>query len=285
VTVDPEERRLTPQLLVDLVLDPRDPGYEAAARRRGPAHRARWSERPAVAAGFLVVGFLLAVAWVHTHRGAPAAANLHDRLVERAHLAQAEAARLATTEARLSVELNRVRAAALPGSPALVRELQRSQLLAGVIPAFGPGAEVRLSEPTVSVKPTGVAGRGGPAPPVEGHILLDRDVRSVVNQLWSDGAEAISVNAIRLTPASAVRFAGDAVLVDFQPIQSPYVIDAIGDPDTLVTRFAASDVASRYQTLAGAKGIGFSFDEKAHMSLPAGAAADLRFARVPTAPR
>ena len=56
-------------------------------------------------------------------------------------------------------------------------------------------------------------------------------MRSVVNELWSDGAEAIAVNGIRLTPTSAIRFAGDAVLVDFQPITSPYRIDAIGDAD------------------------------------------------------
>ena len=87
-------------------------------------------------------------------------------------------------------------------------------------------------------------------------------MRSVVNELWRDGAEAIAVNGMRLTPTSAIRFAGDAVLVDFQPIASPYTIEAIGDGRRLATAFAASAVASRYQTLAGVDGIGFAFDRE-----------------------
>jgi uncharacterized protein YlxW (UPF0749 family) len=100
----------------------------------------------------------------------------------------------------------------------------------------------------------------------------------VVNELWHDGAEAVSVNDIRLTPNSAIRFAGDAVLVDFQPIDSPYVVRAIGNSDALAVAFADSDVASRYQTLRGAKGIGFSFDGSDRLELPASAAPALRYA-------
>ena len=107
-------------------------------------------------------------------------------------------------------------------------------------------------------------------------------MRSVVNELWADGAEAIAVNGIRLTPTSAIRFAGDAVLVDFQPIASPYVIDAIGDADLLITGFAASNVASRYQTLASARGIGFTFTVQHQLNLPAGSEPSPRYAHVVT---
>jgi uncharacterized protein YlxW (UPF0749 family) len=106
----------------------------------------------------------------------------------------------------------------------------------------------------------------------------------VVNELWHDGAEAISVNDIRLTPTSAVRFAGDAVLVDFQPISSPYVIRAIGDSDRLAVAFADSGAASRYQTLSSAKGIGFQFDGSTDLQLPASAGLNLRYAQPGTGP-
>ena len=43
----------------------------------------------------------------------------------------------------------------------------------------------------------------------------------MVNELWADGAQAMSVNDVRLTPTSAIRFAGQAVLVDFQPLLPP----------------------------------------------------------------
>ena len=108
-------------------------------------------------------------------------------------------------------------------------------------------------------------------------------MRSVVNELWADGAEAISVNDVRLTPTSAIRFAGEAVLVDFAPITSPFTIRAIGNADDLATGFASSAVASRYQTLASADGIGFEFTEHKKLTLPASPAVAPRYARpVPT---
>ena len=107
-------------------------------------------------------------------------------------------------------------------------------------------------------------------------------MRSVVNELWHDGAEAIAVNDIRLTPTSAIRFAGEAVLVDFLPITSPYTVRAVGNAGDLVTAFAQSDVASRYHTLVSADGIGFSFDEKKKLTLPAGTSVTPRFAQSPS---
>ena len=274
--------RATTQQLVDLVLDPRDRGYEAAAARRGGVPARRWWDRPAVAAGCLVIGFLLAVAWVRTHRSAPAAADVHDRLVQQVRAAQEADTRLAGTASALESRLERLRAAALPGASALVTGLTRSQILAGVLAVHGPGLEVRLAEPAAATTAaTAAPGAAARTPVSGGHILIDRDVRSVVNQLWSDGAEAVAVNGIRLTPTSAIRFAGDAVLVDFQAIASPYVIDAIGSPTGLDTGFAASGVASRYQTLASAEGIGFSFAEQDSLSLPGSPAVSLRYAHVP----
>jgi uncharacterized protein YlxW (UPF0749 family) len=274
-----EPRRVTTQQLVDLVLDPRDPGYEAAARRHGGTPPKHWYDEPLVVAGALVVGFLLAVAWVHTHRGAPEAAVVHDKLVSQVRAAETTGNDLVRTEAALTNELNRLRAAALPENSTLVRTIQRNQILAGVTAVQGPGLEVTLADPTVSSEPSDGAGRASRGPLTTAHILVDRDVRSVVNQLWSDGAEAIAVNGLRLTPTSAIRFAGDAVLVDYEPIASPYVIDSIGNGDALITGFAASDVASRYQTLASARGIRFTFIEKTQLSMNGTPATELRYAR------
>jgi uncharacterized protein YlxW (UPF0749 family) len=268
------------QQLIDFVLDPRDPGYEAAAARKGGKPVRHWYDQPAVAVGCLIIGFLLAAAWVHTHRSAPEAAKVHDSLVKRVRSAEQNSTRLAADEAKLNAQLAQLQRAALPESSSLLRDLNRSQLIAGEIGASGPGLEVRLAEPAPTAQPTDVPGHGERTPVSGGHILIDRDVRSVVNQLWADGAEAISVNGVRLTPTSAIRFAGDAVLVDFQPISSPYVIDAIGDSDLLATGFAASDVASRYQTLASAKGIGFSFSAKDKLSLSASPGTAPRYAHV-----
>lgn len=275
-----QRNRITTQQLVDLVLDPRDPGYEAAAARRGgrsPRHR---YDDPLVAVGALVVGFVLAIAWVHTHRGAPEAAAVHDKLVAQVRAAEGVVTDLSRTEAALTNQVDRIRNAALANSGTLVRTLDRDQVLAGITAVHGPGVEVTLAEPTVTAQPSDAAAQPSRGPTTTAHILMDRDVRSVANQLWSDGAEAIAVNGIRLTPTSAIRFAGDAVLVDFQPISSPYKIDAIGNSDQLITGFASSAVADRYQTLASVRGIGFTFTQIDSLSLPGSPGTGLRYARV-----
>lgn len=274
-----DERRLvSARLLAELVDHPLDPGYAAAARRRNGDQRRRRYDQPAVALGCLLVGFVVVLAWIHTNRGAPDAAKVHDSLVTRVRNAQDGADRLAGRVGSLEQHLARTRARALPAAD--VRTLAADQLAAGQIAVHGPGLTVTLREPPAPT-PAPSAGRGGSTPIDATNILTDRDVRSVVNELWHDGAEAIAVNGVRLTPTSAIRFAGQAVLVDLEPITSPYTIDAIGDPDRLSTNFAQSQAASRYQTLAGVDGIGFSFTDSERLELPASAPFTPRYATSP----
>src|SRR5206468_7414740 len=76
----PDDRALaSARLLIDLVTNTLDPGYAEAAARRTPDAPPRRYDRAAVAAGCLLVGFLLVVAYIHTHRSAPEAAKVHDR--------------------------------------------------------------------------------------------------------------------------------------------------------------------------------------------------------------
>jgi uncharacterized protein YlxW (UPF0749 family) len=274
----PDERSLvSARLLIDLVTNTLDPGYAAASRRRGPDAPRRRYERPAVAVGCLLIGFLLVVAYVHTNRGAPEAAKVHDSLVDRVRTAQRNGDALDRRVRGLEQQLEHVQAAALPHSDAIAGKLAQDELVAGQRAAAGPGMTVTLREP--KKKPSGpTSGRGGTTSIGATNILTDRDVRSVVNELWHDGAEAIAVNGVRLTPTSAIRFAGQAVLVDFQPITPPYRIEAIGNADDLSTTFAQSTVASRYQTLVGVDHIGFTFSESSRLKLPAAASVTLRYA-------
>jgi uncharacterized protein YlxW (UPF0749 family) len=272
------DRRLaSARPLTDLLDHILDDGYRAEANRRGPDRSRPWYERPLAAFGCLLVGFLLVVGYVHTNRAAPEAAKVHDSLVGRVRAAGDRTDELQRRVADLEREVARRRAQALPASGALAEQLHRAELAAGQLAVTGPGLTVTLrtpEQPSASASP----GRGGTIPIAATNILTDRDVRSVVNELWNDGAEAISVNDIRLSPTSAIRFAGEAVLVDFVPITSPYRIRAIGDADTLSATFAQSSVASRYQTLVSVSHIGFSFTESDKLSLPAAVPVTPRYA-------
>ena len=271
------------QFLQELLENSLDPGYEAAARRKAAAgtdasaaRRRRPWEQAAVALGCLLAGFVLVVAYVHTHRGAPAAQRVHDQLVQKVQAGERANDALGSRVERAQRHLAEAQRQALP-SGALGQQLSRVQLAAGLVAVHGPGLSVTLRQPTAA-SATDAVGRGGSTPLAATNILTDRDIRSVVNELWRDGAEAVAVNGIRLTPTSAIRFAGEAVLVDFVPISSPYTIDAVGNADRLSTRFAQSAVASRYQTLVSADGIGSTFADEDELALPAGAQVDPRYA-------
>ena len=269
------------RLLVDLVNDHLDPGYAAAAARRPPDATQRWYDNAAVIIGCALVGFVLVVAYITTHRGAPEAAKVHDSLVDRVRAAQNTVDDLGNRVNDLQGQLDRAQAQVLSPSGDLAKSLDLARLQAGLTAVTGPGVVVTLREPSGPTA-TPTPGRGGTTGIGSTNILTDRDVRSVVNELWHDGAEAISVNDVRLTPTSAIRFAGEAVLVDFEPITSPYHITAIGNADQLATNFAQSAVASRYQTLTGVEGIGFSFTDSSDLTLPASQPVRVRYATVPT---
>ncbi|MBK6887389.1 MAG: DUF881 domain-containing protein [Tetrasphaera sp.] len=98
--------------------------------------------------------------------------------------------------------------------------------------------------------------------------MLSRDVVFVVNALWAAGAEAIAVDGQRLSSRTAIRFAGDAILVNFRPLVPPYRIQAIGDPDTLPAAFAEGAGAA-YVNLGDNFGVVTKVDTSDDLVLPA----------------
>ncbi|WP_083419628.1 DUF881 domain-containing protein, partial [Pseudofrankia sp. BMG5.36] len=124
-------------------------------------------------------------------------------------------------------------------------------------PASGPGLRVELVDATPGQPASAPPGQPGAASPGERGTgqLADHDLADLVNALWSGGARAITVGGVRLSPTSAIRTAGEAILVGFQPVASPYRIDAIGDPARLLAALFGSAAGRRLADdhLAGAR--------------------------------
>lgn len=99
-------------------------------------------------------------------------------------------------------------------------------------------------------------------------VVLDRDLQAVVNGLWESGASAVSINGIRLTSRTAIRGAGEAILVGYRPLAPPYRIDAVGaDPGA----FADSEGGRLLSLLASDYGIGVDITDGERV-IPAAAA-------------
>ncbi|MFF2922326.1 DUF881 domain-containing protein [Streptomyces celluloflavus] len=111
-------------------------------------------------------------------------------------------------------------------------------LLAGSTQVTGPG--VKLVVDDAKEAGSGSGGPRGSSSFSDTGRVRDRDMQRIVNGLWASGAEAISVNGQRLTSLSAIRAAGDAILVDNKPLVPPYTVLAVGDGQRLSTAFQDS---------------------------------------------
>jgi uncharacterized protein YlxW (UPF0749 family) len=114
--------------------------------------------------------------------------------------------------------------------------------------------------------------------------VLDRDLQVVVNGLWAAGAEGITINGQRLTALSAIRSAGEAILVDYRPLSPPYVIQAVGDPEDLQSGFASDLAGSYLKALRDNYNVGATIVSKPRMTLPGNGALILHEAHPPAGP-
>lgn len=119
--------------------------------------------------------------------------------------------------AELQLTRDRLRSSTQRRTTALEQARQQVQtlgVLAGTIPATGPGIRVTVNDP-----------KGG----LSLNHLLDG-----VEELRNAGVEAIEINdRVRVIAQTSFEDDPGGVRVDGVLLKAPYVIDAIGDPDTL----------------------------------------------------
>ncbi|HEX7105032.1 MAG TPA: DUF881 domain-containing protein [Acidothermaceae bacterium] len=266
-------------LLIDLTTHAVDEAYQQAARRKTassdvvPAPAARRSRRAtAVLVGVVLAaaGALFATSAVATHRNADAAKRDRKELVKQINEQTAQSDRLQRQLDELRAKVASARDAALSASgrgSALQREIAELEMVAGTQAVEGSGVQVTLDNAKDISNPD-TASLG---------TIYDRDIQAVVDALFASGAEAIAVNGERLTARTAIREAGDAILVDYRPLAPPYHIDAIGPPDLKAT-FLKTQTGTLYENWRQVYGLGFSVDTRQRLTLPSAAEPVVRYA-------
>jgi uncharacterized protein YlxW (UPF0749 family) len=280
----PAARRPAPPPLLDqVVAGALDPAYRVhASARREPAGRSR-----RVAVGFLallVVGILVGLTIRLQRQGLADAARARARLVTDVTTRTEAVNQLAAAVDRQRQQVTTQRDATLAADRqgrAAAEALAAAQAAAGELPVTGAGVTVRLTDaPAVPAMPTSTA-TGAPRVPLARDRqarVLDRDVQDVVNALWSAGAQAVAVNGIRLSSSTPIRSAGSTILVDFKPVSSPYAVDAVGNPQTLLAGFADSSEAQRFSVYSQVYGLGLSLIRRDRLTLAGAAPVALRVA-------
>jgi uncharacterized protein YlxW (UPF0749 family) len=99
-------------------------------------------------------------------------------------------------------------------------------------------------------------------------IVLDSDVARVVNGLFSNGAVAISVNNYRITSTSAIRSAGQAVLVGYQALTPPYEITAIGNVSEMIAEMKTGVTGEDIREISANYGVRFKVVQLNQVTIP-----------------
>lgn len=118
----------------------------------------------------------------------------------------------------------------------LNKSLQEAKSYAGLTELEGPGVLVTLTDATDDAKPDSKGDQSSLSAADlldQEKIIHDQDILRVVNELYAAGAEAVSVNNLRLVSSSSIRCVGPTVLINAEKVASPIKIRAIGDPQTL----------------------------------------------------
>lgn len=140
----------------------------------------------------------------------------------------------------------------------ILKELEEVRMWAGLIPVKGTGLVVTLTDSSRVPESGGI---------VNDYIVHEEDIRKVVNELFSAGAEAVSINGQRFTVNSAIRCVGPTVLVNEVKTVPPFEISAIGQSDTLYT--ALNMPGGVIQQIKIGSNIEVEMDKKEAVEIPA----------------
>ncbi|RMI30250.1 DUF881 domain-containing protein, partial [Actinomadura harenae] len=150
------------------------------------------------------------------------------------------------------------------------RVLAAAETAAAARPATGQALVVTLDDAPRD---------GGSDTAADDGRVYDQDLQILVNGLWAAGSTAVAINGLRLTPTTAIRTAGEAVLVDYRPLTGPYEVTALGSAGRLRAAFTGSAADLRLTALRDRYGLRYGMRTEGSARLAAAAPSAPRYAR------
>lgn len=268
-------------LLTNVMDHSLDEGYaEAAARKKAEGAGGMPKTLRAklgLAAGLVLAALVVTVGAAQARVAAPVVAKERQELINRIDKETTSADRLESTVDKLRDDVSARQRAALKTS-GVTGDTDLVDVLSGAVEVHGPGVKLVVND----AKEATTGGGGNPRETSDfsdtGRVR-DRDMQRVVNGLWASGAEAVSINGQRLTALSAIRAAGDAILVDNRPLVPPYTVLAVGDGKRLSTRFQNGADGLYLHALEENYGIRATISVESGLRLPAAPSVIVRTAQ------
>lgn len=147
---------------------------------------------------------------------------------------------LSNKNADLNKKLDEYRNASLNSTEdgkLIKEELDEANIVAGLIPVKGKGIKINIDVEEVLKEIVLDAG----AYDNSISVIYDTDIMAIVNELVNYGAEAISVNGQRVTNLTSIKSVGPIIRINGVNTSAPFIIEAIGDPDTLESSITLKD--------------------------------------------
>jgi uncharacterized protein YlxW (UPF0749 family) len=268
-------------LLTNVMDHSLDDGYAEAAARKQAAGEGGLPKtlraKLGLAVGLVLAALVVTVGAAQARVAAPVVAKEREELVDRVEKETQAADELEETVDKLRADVNaRQREALKSGGHGERADLV--SVLSGAVEVRGPGVKLVVDDAKEAGSAAGGDARGSSGFSDTGRVR-DRDMQRVVNGLWESGAEAVSINGQRLTALSAIRAAGDAILVDNRPLVPPYTVLAVGDGERLSRAFQDSADGLYLNALQENFGIRTNISAQEDLRLPAAPSVIVRTAQ------
>ncbi|MFF7277502.1 DUF881 domain-containing protein [Streptomyces griseorubiginosus] len=258
-------------LLTNVMDHSLDDGYaEAAARKKAAGDGGlpkTLRAKLGLAVGLVLAALVVTVGAAQARVAAPVVAKERQELIDRIDRESDTADKLEESVDKLRDDVGTRQREALKESGDS-GQADLVDILSGAAEVHGPGVKLVVND----AKEATTGGDGNPRETSgfsDTGRVRDRDMQRVVNGLWESGAEAISINGQRLTALSAIRAAGDAILVDNKPLVPPYTVLAVGDGQRLSTKFQNSADGLYLHALQENYGIRTAISVEDDLRLPA----------------
>ena len=219
-----------------------------------------------VAASATLVTIVLGMAIAQTRSQASENSATRDALVERVQAADRRVQALEESVVTAQNDLISAERATLAGTSLgeqAQQRLERLRIATGQTQVSGSGITVTIDDGPRDYDTT-IGNEPGK--------VLDGDLQLIVNGLWQSGATHIAINQRRLTPTTAIRSAGRAILVNYRPLIPPYVVTAISpDANKMAGMFRESSAGLLLEELEASYGVFWELNTVGEVTLPAAA--------------
>ncbi|GGL11788.1 membrane protein [Streptomyces flaveus] len=270
-------------LLTNVMDHSLDEGYAEAAARKKAENAGGMPKtlraKLGLAAGLVLAALVVTVGAAQARIAAPVVAKEREELIDRIDRETAVADKIEDSVDELRDDVSARQREALKKHGGDRGELVG--ILSGAVEVHGPGVKLVVDDAKEADQSGDSDARETSGFSDTGRVR-DRDLQRVVNGLWASGAEAVSINGQRLTALSAIRAAGDAILVDNKPLVPPYTVLTVGDGKRLSSEFQSSADGLYLQALHENFGIRTALSVEDDVQLPAAPSVIVRTAEPST---